>query len=92
VGELRTPRDRRPEWVKRIAHSVQSTRSHSSFKQWGGIRTELRISVEYYTPGKREGWQITVDAPELAGVLYLFGLCDDSGLNNADRELPNLRN
>jgi hypothetical protein len=60
--------------------------------QWGGVRTKLGISVEYYIREKREGWQITVDAPELARVLYRFGLRDESALNNADQEIPNPRN
>ena len=41
---------------------------------------------------REEGWQITVDAPELTRVLSRFGTRDEAALNNAQQELPNPRN
>jgi hypothetical protein len=68
--------------------SGNSLRAYSGAEFAPNRESALNIICEE----REEGWQITVDAPELARVLSRFGLRDEAALNNPQQELPNPRN
>jgi hypothetical protein len=74
------------------AHSAQSRGSRSSLSSGAEFAPNWESALNIICEEREEGWQITVDAPELARVLPRFGLCDEAALNNAQQELPNPRN
>jgi hypothetical protein len=81
-----------PEWVNSIRAQCAVNRVAFFLSSGAEFAPNWESALNIICEEREEGWQITVDAPELARVLSRFGLRDEAALNNPQQELPNPRN